>query len=150
MKIGIAADHGGFELKNILSSYLLSLNYEVIDFGANEYNALDDYPDYIVPLARAVAGGQLQRGIAVCGSGVGAAIVANKVAGIRASLINDYFSAHQGVEDDDMNLLCLGGRITGIAVAKELVKVFLEAQFSSGEKYKRRLDKIIAIEQQWR
>lgn len=146
MKVGIAADHGGFELKQIIHEYLLSLQYEVIDFGAHEKNDLDDYPDLIIPLAKAVSDKQVERGIAICGSGVGAAIAANKIAGVRASLINDYFSAHQGVEDDDMNLLCLGGRITGTAVAKELVKVFLESKFSGGEKYVRRLNKIIALE----
>jgi ribose 5-phosphate isomerase B len=146
MKIGIAADHGGFELKNILHSYLSASNYEVVDFGAHEKNDLDDYPDMVIPLAKAVAGREVERGIAICGSGVGAAIAANKIAGVRASLVNDHFSAHQGVEDDDMNLLCLGGRITGIAVAKELATTFLTAEFSGGEKYIRRLNKIIALE----
>lgn len=146
MKVGIAADHGGFELKQIVHSFLLSLNHKVIDFGAYEHNSLDDYPDFVIPLSRAVAAKEVERGIAICGSGVGAAIVANKVSGVRASLITDHFSAHQGVEDDDMNLLCLGGRITGFAVAKELVKVFLESKFSGGEKYVRRLNKIIALE----
>jgi len=146
MKIGIAADHGGFDLKNIIHEYLLSLQYEVIDFGAHEKDDLDDYPDLIIPLAKAVAQKEVERGIAICGSGVGAAIVANKITGVRASLINDHFSAHQGVEDDDMNLLCMGGRITGMAVAKELAQVFLEAKFSGGEKYVRRLDKIVALE----
>ena len=146
MKIGIAADHGGFALKQIIHPYLVSLDHEVVDFGAYEQNDLDDYPDYVAPLAKAVSSKEIERGIAVCGSGVGAAIVANKVKGVRASLITDYFSAHQGVEDDDMNLLCLGGRITGFAVAKELVRGFLEAKFSGGEKYLRRLNKIIALE----
>ena len=146
MKIGIAADHGGFELKQIIYPFLLSLNHEVIDFGAYDKNDLDDYPDYVIPLSKAVASKQVERGIAICGSGVGAAIAANKIVGVRASLINDYFSAHQGVEDDDMNVLCLGGRIIGFAVAKELVKVFLESKFSGGEKYVRRLNKIIALE----
>jgi ribose 5-phosphate isomerase B len=146
MKAGIAADHGGFELKQLIQSFLLSLNYEVIDFGAYEKNDLDDYPDFIIPLAKAVADKQVEKGIAICGSGVGAAIVSNKIAGVRASLITDHFSAHQGVEDDDMNLICLGGRITGNAVAIELVKAFLEASFSGGEKYTRRLEKIIALE----
>jgi len=146
MKIGIAADHGGFELKQIIHSFLLEFEYEVIDFGAHEKNDLDDYPDLIIPLAKAVANKEVEKAIAICGSGVGAAIVANKIAGVRASLVNDHFSAHQGVEDDDMNLLCLGGRITGIAVAKELVRVFLEAKFSGGEKYVRRLNKVIALE----
>lgn len=146
MKIGIAADHGGFTLKQIISPYLVSLKYEVVDFGAYEQNDLDDYPDFVIPLARAVSSRDIERGIAICGSGVGAAIVANKIASVRASLITDYFSAHQGVEDDDMNLLCLGGRITGHAIAKELVKVFLDSKFSGGEKYVRRLNKIIALE----
>jgi len=146
MKIGIAADHGGFELKQIIHQFLLSLNYEVTDFGAYEQNNQDDYPDYVIPLSQSVASKQVERGIAICGSGVGAAIVANKVRGVRACLITDHFSAHQGVEDDDMNLLCLGGRITGFAVAKELVKVFLESKFSGGEKYLRRLNKIIELE----
>jgi len=146
MKVGIAADHGGFELKQIIQSFLLSLNYEVIDFGAYEKNDFDDYPDFVIPLSKAVAAMELEKGIAICGSGVGAAIAANKIAGVRASLITDHFSAHQGVEDDDMNLLCLGGRITGFAVARELVKVFLEAKFSGGEKYVRRLNKIKVLE----
>ena len=146
MRIGIAADHGGFELKQIIQSFLLSLNYEVIDFGAYEQNDLDDYPDYVIPLSKAVAAKEVERGIAICGSGVGAAIVSNKIHGVRASLITDHFSAHQGVEDDDMNLLCLGGRITGFAVAKELAKVFLESKFSGDEKYVRRLNKIIDLE----
>jgi len=146
MKIGIAADHGGFELKEILQSYLLSLNYDVVDFGAFEINNQDDFPDFIIPLSEAVATKEVERGIAVCGSGVGAAICANKIKGIRASLITDHFSAHQGVEDDDMNVLCLGGRITGVAVAKELAKVFLESSFSGGEKYVRRINKILELE----
>ena len=146
MKIGIAADHGGFALKQIIHPYLVSLKHDVVDYGAYEQNDLDDYPDFVAPLARAVSSGEIERGVAVCGSGVGAAIVANKIKGVRASLITDYFSAHQGVEDDDMNLLCLGGRITGFAVAKELVKGFLDAKFSGGEKYVRRLNKIIALE----
>ena len=133
MKIGIAADHGGFELKNIIHEYLLSLQYEVIDFGAHEKNELDDYPDLIIPLAKAVSDKQVERGIAICGSGVGAAIVANKIAGVRASLINDHFSAHQGVEDDDMNLLCLGGRITGVAVAKDGRTIYMALGGSAGE-----------------
>jgi ribose 5-phosphate isomerase B len=146
MKIGIAADHGGFALKQIIQPFLASLNHEVVDYGAYVQDDFDDYPDFVAPLAKAVSSKEIEKGIAVCGSGVGAAIVANKIKGVRASLITDHFSAHQGVEDDDMNLLCLGGRITGSAVAKELVKSFLEARFSGGEKYVRRLNKIIALE----
>jgi len=145
-QIGIAADHGGFELKNLLHSFLEKNNYEVVDFGAFELDAKDDYPDFIVPLARAIADNKIERGIAVCGSGVGAAIAANKIAGVRAALINDYFSAHQGVEDDDMNLLCLGGRVTGFAAAEEYVRAFLDASFSEAERHKRRLGKIKLLE----
>ena len=117
-------------------------------FGAFEKNDQDDYPDHIIPLAKVVAEKQVEKGIAICGSGVGAAIVSNKIAGVRASLITEHFSAHQGVEDDDMNLICLGGRITGTSSAKELVQAFLTSDFSGGEKYLRRLNKIIALEKQ--
>jgi ribose 5-phosphate isomerase B len=147
MKLGIATDHGGFELKQIIQQYLLSLGHEVIDFGAFEKNDLDDYPDFVIPLARAVAAKEVERGIAVCGSGVGAAIAANKVPGARASLITDYFSAHQGVEDDDMNLICLGGRVTGFAAAQELATAFLEAKYIGAERHERRLQKVKAVEQ---
>ncbi|GAB3902598.1 hypothetical protein GCM10028803_29550 [Larkinella knui] len=146
MKIGIAADHGGFELKESLHTFLTGLGYEVVDFGAHQLDKLDDYPDLIIPLAQAVASREVERGVAVCGSGVGAAIVANKIPGVRACLINDHFSAHQGVEDDDMNLICLGGRITGNRVAEEFVQAFLEAQFSGAERHKRRLQKVIELE----
>jgi ribose 5-phosphate isomerase B len=146
MKVGIAADHGGFELKNIIHPFLVSLEHDVIDFGAFEYDALDDYPDLILPLAKAISDGKIERGIAVCGSGVGACIVANKLKNVRACLITDTFSAHQGVEDDDMNLICLGGRITGFALAKEISEAFLRAKFKTEEKYTRRLLKVKSLE----
>ncbi|MGM9511180.1 RpiB/LacA/LacB family sugar-phosphate isomerase [Larkinella sp. GY13] len=146
MKIGIAADHGGFELKETLKAFLTNLGYEVVDFGAYRLDSLDDYPDLIIPLAQAVSSRDVERGVAVCGSGVGAAIVANKIPGVRAALINDHFSAHQGVEDDDMNLICLGGRITGNRVAEEFVQAFLEAKFSGAERHLRRLKKVIELE----
>jgi ribose 5-phosphate isomerase B len=146
MKVGIASDHGGFDLKQVISNMLSESGYDVKDYGNMVKDDEDDFPDYIFPLASAVASGEIERGIAFCGSGVGAAIAANKVSGIRASLVTDHFSAHQGVEDDDMNLLCLGGRVTGISVAKEIVKAFLDARFSGGEKYVRRLDKIRRME----
>ena len=145
-KVGIAADHGGFELKETLKLFLSNLGYEVKDFGAHELDLSDDYPDFIVPLAEAVAQNKVDRGIAVCGSGVGAAIAANKIAGVRAALINDYFSAHQGVEDDNMNLICLGGRVTGFASAEEYISSFLNAVFSGAERHKRRLEKIHQLE----
>ena len=142
MKVGIAADHGGFELKEIIHSFLISLGYEVKDFGAFELNKEDDYPDFVMPLARAVANNEMERGIAICGSGVGASVAANKVAGVRAALINDHFSAHQGVEDDDLNMLCLGGRVTGFMAAQELVQSFLNAKFTGEERHMRRLKKV--------
>jgi ribose 5-phosphate isomerase B len=146
MKIGIAADHGGYELKNILQSFLKDKGYDVMDFGAFELDNTDDYPDFVIPLARAVAQKEIERGVAVCGSGVGAAIAANKVPGVRAALINDYFSAHQGVEDDDMNLICLGGRVTGFASAQELIMAFLNAKFSGLERHNRRIKKVQSLE----
>jgi ribose 5-phosphate isomerase B len=146
MKIGIAADHGGYELKNILQSFLKDKDYDVVDFGASELDNTDDYPDFVIPLAQAVAQKKVERGVAVCGSGVGAAIAANKVAGVRAALINDHFSAHQGVEDDDMNLICLGGRVTGFAAAQELIMAFLNAEFSGLERHNRRIKKVQSLE----
>ena len=148
MRIGIAADHGGFELKVQLTVALKAVGYEVVDFGAQELVAEDDYPDFVLLLARAVAKGEVVRGVAICGSGVGACVVANKVPGVRACLIHDNFSAHQGVEDDDMNMICLGGLVVGHALAWELVKTFLQAEFSGNERFKRRLAKVTALEQE--
>jgi len=146
MKIGIAADHGGFSLKQIIILFLTSRNYEVKDFGAYDLDDKDDYPDFVIPLAKAVASNDVDRGIAICGSGVGASIAANKVAGVKAALIHENFSAHQGVEDDCMNLLCLGGRVTGNEMAKELVMTFLNATFTGADRHKRRLEKVAALE----
>ena len=148
-KLGICADHGGFELKEKIVSFFTKNKFEVIDFGANVLDNTDDYPDFVIPLAKAVAADKVFRGIAICGSGVGACIAANKVAGVRAALIQDYFSAHQGVEDDDMNLICLGGRITGYASAEELTLAFLNAQFIGAERHLRRLRKIQELEKNW-
>ena len=147
MKIGIAADHGGFQLKQFLSPIISKLGHQVIDFGANEQNDQDDYPDFVIPLAQAVANKEVDRGIAVCGSGVGASIAVNKVKGVRSALVHDHFSAHQGVEDDDMNLLCLGGRVIGNNVAQEIVQTFLEATFSGAERHVRRLQKVQKLEE---
>jgi ribose 5-phosphate isomerase B len=146
MRIGIAADHGGFELKKELVEDLRTLGFEVVDFGAHELNPEDDYPDLVFPLARAVARGEVQRGIALCGSGVGACVVANKIQGVRAGLITDVFSAHQGVEDDDMNVICLGARVTGRALALDLVRTFLDARFKDAGRFRRRLAKVTALE----
>jgi ribose 5-phosphate isomerase B len=144
--VGIAADHGGFDLKEQLADDLRRGDYEVLDFGAYELLPGDDYPDYVIPLAQAVARGEVARGIAVCGSGVGACVAANKVPGVRAGLIHDVYSARQGVEDDDMNVLCLGGRVMGYALAWELVQAFLTARFGGDERFRRRLEKIAALE----
>lgn len=147
MRIGLAADHGGFELKEQLKEEIQGLGHEVVDFGALEYNPTDDFPDFVIPLAKAVAQGQVDRGIAICGSGVGASIAANKVPGVRAALITEIYSARQGVEHDDMNVLCLGGRVTCFALAWELVKTFLEARFQGAERHRRRLAKISRVEE---
>jgi ribose 5-phosphate isomerase B len=144
--IGIAADHGGFLLKAQLTAALRAAGCEVVDFGAKELAAWDDYPDFVVPLARAVAIGEVARGLALCGSGVGACIAANKIPGVRAALVSDSYSAHQGVEDDDMNILCLGGLVTGPGLAWDLVKTFLNANFSGEERFRRRLEKVAELE----
>jgi transaldolase len=148
MRIGIASDHGGFALKQQLETALLGACYEVVDFGAHQLDPADDYPDFIIPLAEAVAAGAVERGIALCGSGIGASIAANKVPGVRAGLIHDVFSAHQGVEDDDMNVFCLGGKVIGSALAWELVESFLAAHFSGAARHRRRVSKVEAIENQ--
>lgn len=145
-KIGICADHGGFELKENMKSFLKENQFQLIDFGANQLDDNDDYPDFVIPLAKAVAAGEVYRGIAICGSGVGACITANKIKGVRAALIQDYFSAHQGVEDDDMNLICLGGRVTGYASAEEFIMAFLNAEFIGAERHIRRLREIEKLE----
>ena len=147
-RIGIAADHGGFELKESLAAMLREAHYEVFDFGDGQPKPDDDYPDFVVPLARAVAAGTVERGIAICGSGVGASVCANKVDGVRACLIHENFSAHQGVEDDDLNLICFGGLVVGHALAWELVQTFLAAQFTGAERFRRRLAKVANLENQ--
>ena len=147
MRVGIAADHGGFELKEQVAKVLRAAGYEVVDFGARSLTPTDDYPDFIVPLAKAVSTGEVERGVAVCGSGVGACVVANKIRGVRAAMVTDVFSAHQGVEDDDMNMICLGGRVIGYALAWDLIHTFLEARFIGAERHRRRLDKIAALEE---
>jgi ribose 5-phosphate isomerase B len=145
-RVGIAADHGGFGLKAELSGSLRAAGYEIEDYGAYELDSADDYPDFIIPLARAVASARVERGVALCGSGVGASVAANKISGVRAGLIHDVFSAHQGVEDDDMNVLCLGGKVIGCGLALELVRTFLHAHFSEAPRHQRRLAKVKALE----
>jgi len=145
-RIGVAADHGGFELKEYLVRMLREAGHQVIDFGDREPAREDDYPDFVVALARAVASGEVERGVAICGSGVGASVAANKVPGARACLIHETFSAHQGVEDDALNMICLGGLVVGHALAWELVQTFLAARFSGAERHRRRLAKVAALE----
>lgn len=145
-RIGIAADHGGYELKEYLAGKLREAGHEVVDFGDGRPKEDDDYPDFIVPLARAVAARTVDRGVGICGSGVGASVCANKVAGVRACLIHENFSAHQGVEDDDLNLICFGGLVVGHALAWELTQTFLAARFSGAERFRRRLAKMKDLE----
>jgi len=147
MRIGIATDHGGFDLKEKLAARLRDAGHEVIDFGAHKLTPEDDYPDFVIPLGEAVASRKVDRGVAVCGSGVGASVCANKIHGVRACLIEDHFSARQGVEDDNLNLLCLGGRIEGAELAWDLVQTFLAAEFSRAPRHMRRLAKVAALEQ---
>ncbi len=147
-RVGIATDHGGFLLKQELLAQLNGAGHEVVDFGAIVLDPNDDYPDFVIPLAEAVAAGSVDRGVAICGSGVGASVCASKVPGARAALLNDHFSARQGVEDDHVNIICLGGRTCGPAVAWDLVQTFLSAEFSREGRHLRRLAKVTAREQQ--
>ena len=148
MKIAVAADHNGYDLKNLTYSLMSDAGHEVTDVGPHEVDPLDDYPDYAKPLAEGVSTGKYDRGIMICGSGVGASVAANKVKGVRAAVCHDIYSAHQGVEHDDMNVLCLGSRIVGLEVAKELVKAFLTAEYTHEERHQRRLEKVISMENQ--
>ncbi len=142
LKLVIASDHGGFELKDFLLGWLKENNYDVEDLGNHKLDPSDDYPDFAHAVAKAVASGKAERGIVLCGSGVGATVAANKTKGVRACLCHDTYSAHQGVEHDNMNVLCLGGRIIGIELARELVKAFLSAEFINEGRFKRRLEKV--------
>jgi len=146
MKIGLGADHAGFELKEFLGKRIVALGHELVDLGACEYDALDDYPDFAERVANAVASGSVDRGVLVCGSGIGASIAANKVVGVRAGVCTETYSAHQGVEHDDVNVLVVGSRVIGIEVANEILASFLNAKFSGEERHQRRLNKVLAIE----
>jgi ribose 5-phosphate isomerase B len=148
MHVGIATDHGGFVMKEELVARLRAVGHDVVDFGADKLSPDDDYPDFVIPLAQAVAAGTVERGVAVCGSGVGVSVCANKVPGVRAALIHDHFSAEQGVEDDHMNIICLGGRTVGPSVAWDLVQTFLAAEFSHAPRHMRRLSKVASLELQ--
>ena len=146
MRIAIGTDHGGFPLKADVASLLSQLGHEVVDVGAHALDPSDDYPDFARAVGQAVQRGEAERGIVICGSGVGACIAANKLRGVRAGVCHDTYSAHQAVEHDDMNVLCLGARVVGSEVARELVQAFLAARFRTEERYIRRLDKVKALE----
>jgi ribose 5-phosphate isomerase B len=148
MKIVIGADHGGFELKENIKKYLQSINVDFKDIGNHVYNDKDDYPDFAIPVAKKVASGEFDRGIIICGSGVGACVAANKIKGVRACVCHDLYSAAQGVEHDDMNVLCLGGRIIDFEQAKALINAFLNAKFSNLDRHINRLVKVIALERE--
>jgi len=148
MQIAIGADHGGFQLKVALAEHLKKLGHVVLDLGAYDERAVD-YPDYARTVAQTVLGKKAERGILICGSGVGASVAANKFPGIRAAVCHDTYSAHQGVEHDNMNVLCLGARVVGPELAKELVRAYLEAVFSGAERHVRRLGKIAEIEKEF-
>ena len=148
LRVAIGADHGGFPLKAELLPWLQECGYEMMDLGAETLVPTDDYPDYALAVAEAVASGRAQRGIIICGSGIGACIVANKIPGVRACPCHDTYSAHQGVEHDDMNVLCLGARVVGGALAREVVEAFLKAEFLDEERFRRRLQKVLNIESQ--
>ncbi len=145
MKIAIGADHAGFELKECVKARLLELKHQVLDLGTDSTAAVD-YPDFAEAVGLAVREGKAERGILICGSGVGASVAANKIPGVRAGLCHDHYSAHQGVEHDDINVLVLGGRVVGESVALELVCAFLEARFTGEERHQRRLDKVKTLE----
>ena len=146
MRVVVGSDHGGFPLKGEITALLRELGHEAVDVGAHTYDALDDYPDFAKAVCEAVLAGQGERGIIICGSGIGACVAANKHRGIRAGVCHDTYSAHQGVEHDDMNVLCLGARVVGGSVAAELVGAFVSARFTAEERHARRLAKVLSIE----
>lgn len=150
MKIAIGADHGGYPLNERVIALATRAGHEVLDFGTHDGNAPDDYPDYARSVGNAIQSGQADRGIIICGSGVGACVAANKLQGVRAGLCHDTYSAGQGVEHDDMNVLCLGARIVGIELADALVRAFLSAKFSGEERHQRRLGKVLEMEREQR
>ncbi|HLY39716.1 MAG TPA: ribose 5-phosphate isomerase B [Terracidiphilus sp.] len=147
MRLVIASDHAGFQLKEEVRAYLAKGGHEVLDLGAYQVEPLDDYPDFAERVGEAIRGGEAPRGILICGSGVGVCVASNKIPGIRAGMCHDTYSAHQGVEHDDMNVLVLGARIVGTSLAYELVDTFLKAKFiSNEERFTRRYKKVLAIE----
>jgi ribose 5-phosphate isomerase B len=149
VRVAVAADHAGFDMKELLAAWLEKAGHEVVNLGPPEADPLDDYPDVAVELGRALQDGKAERGVLVCGSGIGACVAANKMKGIRAGVCHDVYSAHQAVEHDDLNVLCLGGRVIGIEVAYDLLKTFLAARFTGEERHQRRLGKVLALEEGW-
>ena len=146
VRVALAADHAGFELKNTLADQIRQMGHEVIDLGAHRYVVADDYPDFARAAGEAVANGSAERAVLICGSGVGASIAANKLKGVRAGLCHDTYSAHQGVEHDDMNMLVMGSRVIGVALAEDLVRTFLAAKFTGEPRHARRLEKVKALD----
>ena len=150
MRLAVGADHAGFELKELLVPWLRSAGHAVVDIGAHELDNDDDYPDFAAAVAETVKAGEAERGIIFCGSGVGASITANKVPGIRACVCHDTYTAHQGVEHDDMNVVCLGARVIGLDLSKDVISSFLGASFIPESRFKRRLEKLMAVERKGR
>jgi ribose 5-phosphate isomerase B len=148
MKIAVGTDHGGFPIKQAVVDELKKLGHEVVDCGAMSYDAKDDFPDFARAVGKAIQSGQVERGILICGSGVGVTIAANKMTGVRACLCHDSYSARQGVEHDNMNVLALGGRIIGDELARELVRAFMAGNFDGGERFVRRMNKVLEIEKE--
>ncbi len=146
LKIAVGGDHGGFALKQVVVDELKRSGHTVVDCGARTFDPDDDYPDFARAVGAAIQRGEAERGIVICGSGVGASVAATKMRGIRAAVCHDTYSARQGVEHDDMNVLCLGARIVGDELAKELVRAFVAAKFSGAERHRRRLSKVLEIE----
>ena len=147
MKIALACDHGGFSLKKPVAELIESLGHKVLDLGAHAHDPDDDYPDFARYVSQALQHGQAQRAVLICGSGIGASVAATKHTGVRAAVCHDAYSAHQGVEHDDLNVLCMGARVVGVALAEELVKAFVGAAVTGEERHQRRLEKVKAIEQ---
>ena len=148
MRIAVASDHAGFRLKEIILTFLRELGHDPVDLGTHNTDPVD-YPDYAEKVGVEIRDAKSERGIVICGSGVGASVAANKISGVRAALCHDTYSAHQGVEHDDMNVLVLGERVIGVELAKELVRAFINANFSGDERHVRRLKKVIALEQKY-
>jgi ribose 5-phosphate isomerase B len=147
MKIAVASDHAGYPLKDLVVDLVGKLGHVVVDLGAHQIDKDDDYPDYARYVGQAIQHGQADRGILLCGSGIGAGVAANKLKGVRAGVCHDAYSARQCVEHDDVNVLCLGARIVGISLAEDLIRTFLAATYSGGTRHARRLEKINAMEQ---